>query len=111
MRPENLKLGAGQPFAGEVQLVEPLGNQHVVWLHCAGATVSAVLPGQPEVEDGAKVCFGFDATKTLVRRRWRATGGLRPQNTLDLDFAFSAASRSSRPLAWPSTTANRSAFR
>ena len=65
VRPENLKLGAGQPFAGEVQLVEPLGNQHVVWLHCAGATVSAVLPGQPEVEDGAKVCFGFDATKTL----------------------------------------------
>ena len=65
VRPENVRLGAGQPFAAEIQLVEPLGNQHVVWMNCAGATVSAVLPGQPEVEDGAKVSFGFDAAKTL----------------------------------------------
>ena len=64
-RPENVRLGAGQPFAAEIQLVEPLGNQHVVWMNCAGTTVAAVLPGQPEVEDGARVAFGFDAAKTL----------------------------------------------
>jgi multiple sugar transport system ATP-binding protein len=65
VRPENVRLGANEPFAAEIQLVEPLGNQHVVWLSSAGTTVSAVLPGQPEVQDGAKVGFGFDAAKTL----------------------------------------------
>ena len=65
VRPENVKLGADQPFVGEVQLVEPLGNQHVVWMNCAGTTLSAVLPGQPEVEDRAQVRFGFDAAKTM----------------------------------------------
>jgi multiple sugar transport system ATP-binding protein len=65
VRPENVRLGTDQPFAAEIQLVEPLGNQHVVWLSSAGATVSAVLPGQPDVADGAKVSFGFDATKTM----------------------------------------------
>jgi multiple sugar transport system ATP-binding protein len=65
VRPENVRLGANEPFAAEIQLVEPLGNQHVVWLGSAGTTVSAVLPGQPEVADGAKVGFGFDAAKTL----------------------------------------------
>ncbi len=65
VRPENVRLGADQPFGGEIQLVEPLGNQHVVWLSCAGTTLSAVLPGQPEVEGSAKVGFGFDAAKTL----------------------------------------------
>jgi multiple sugar transport system ATP-binding protein len=65
VRPENVRLGAGQPFAAEVQLVEPLGNQHVVWMNCAGTSVSAVLPGQPEVAEGARVSFGFDAGRTL----------------------------------------------
>ena len=65
VRPENVGVGAGQPFAAEVQLVEPLGNQHVVWMGSAGTTVSAVLPGQPVVQDGAKVSFGFDAAKTM----------------------------------------------
>ena len=65
VRPENVRLGADQPYAAEIQLVEPLGNQHVVWLSSAGSTVSAVLPGQPAVEDGAKVSFGFDAAKTM----------------------------------------------
>jgi len=68
VRPENVYLGADQPFAATIQLVEPLGNQHVVWLGCAGETPStlcAVLPGQPEVADGAEVRFGFDAAKTL----------------------------------------------
>jgi multiple sugar transport system ATP-binding protein len=65
VRPENVRLGADQPFAAEIQLVEPLGNQHVVWMNSGGSTLSAVLPGQPEVEDGARVGFGFDAAKTM----------------------------------------------
>jgi multiple sugar transport system ATP-binding protein len=65
VRPENLRLGADQPFAAQIQLVEPLGNQHVVWMSGGGTTVSAVLPGQPEVADGAAVRFGFDVAKAL----------------------------------------------
>ncbi|MGM9483464.1 ABC transporter ATP-binding protein [Roseateles sp. NT4] len=65
VRPENVRLGADQPFAAEVQLVEPLGNQHVVWMNSGGTTLSAVLPGQPEVEDSARVSFGLDALKTM----------------------------------------------
>ncbi|MCE4537995.1 ABC transporter ATP-binding protein [Pelomonas sp. P7] len=65
VRPENVRLGSGQPFSADIQLIEPLGNQHVVWMNCAGTTVSAVLPGQPEVADGARVAFGFDAAKML----------------------------------------------
>ena len=65
VRPENVRLGADQPFSAEIQLVEPLGNQHVLWMSSGGSTLSAVLPGQPEVEDGAKVSFGFDVAKTM----------------------------------------------
>ncbi|RZL40557.1 MAG: ABC transporter ATP-binding protein [Rubrivivax sp.] len=65
VRPEHVRLGAGLPFAAEIQLVEPLGNQHVVWLSTGGVTVSAVLPGQPEVQDGTAVNFGFDAARTM----------------------------------------------
>ncbi|MGQ3053539.1 MAG: TOBE domain-containing protein [Roseateles sp.] len=65
IRPENVRVAAGEAFEAEVQLVEPQGNQHVVWLSCAGSTVSAVLPCQPEVQEGAKVRFGFDAGKTM----------------------------------------------
>ena len=65
VRPENVRVGAGEPFEAQVQLVEPLGNQHVVWLGRAGSTVSAVLPGQPEVREGGQVHFGLDAAKTL----------------------------------------------
>jgi multiple sugar transport system ATP-binding protein len=65
VRPENVRLGAGQPFAAEIQLVEPLGNQHVVWMNCGGATVSAVLPGQPAVSEGMRASLGFDAARTL----------------------------------------------
>ncbi|MBI3347159.1 MAG: ABC transporter ATP-binding protein, partial [Burkholderiales bacterium] len=65
VRPENVRVDAGEAFEAVVQLVEPLGNQHVVWLSCAGSTLSAVLPGQPEVQEGAKVRLGFDAGKTM----------------------------------------------
>ncbi|MFG6442046.1 ABC transporter ATP-binding protein [Roseateles sp. LKC17W] len=65
VRPEHVKLGAEQPFAAQIQLIEPLGNQHVVWMNSAGCSVSAVLQGQPEVADGASVRFGFDAAKAL----------------------------------------------
>lgn len=65
IRPENVRVGPGEAWPATVQLVEPLGNQHVVWMNCGGVTVSAVLPGQPEVQEGAQVQVGLDAAKTL----------------------------------------------
>ncbi len=65
IRPEHVRVGADQSVAAELQLVEPLGSQHVLWMSVAGTTVSAVLPGQPEVADGESLNFGFDASKLL----------------------------------------------
>jgi multiple sugar transport system ATP-binding protein len=65
VRPENIRLGAEQPFAADIQLVEPLGNQHVIWMGSGGLSVSAVLPGQPQVAEGTAVRYGFDAGRAL----------------------------------------------
>jgi multiple sugar transport system ATP-binding protein len=65
VRPEQVRLGADQPFEAQVQLVEPLGNQHVVWLASGALSVSAVLPGQPEVSDGQTVRFGWEPRHEL----------------------------------------------
>ena len=65
VRPENVRVGPGEAWEATVQLVEPLGNQHVVWMSCGGVTLSAVLPGQPEVQEGARVRFGFEPSRTL----------------------------------------------
>jgi multiple sugar transport system ATP-binding protein len=65
VRPENLRVGPDEAWTGTVQLVEPLGNQHVVWLSGGGTSLSAVLPGQPAVQEGATVRFGFEPSCTL----------------------------------------------
>jgi multiple sugar transport system ATP-binding protein len=65
VRPEHVLIGAGQPFEGQVQLVEPLGNQHLLWIEAGGQTVCAVLPGQPELQLNERTRFGFDARKLL----------------------------------------------
>ena len=60
-----MRVGPAEAWEATVQLVEPLGNQHVVWMSSGGVTLSAVLPGQPEVQEGTRVRLGFDAGKTL----------------------------------------------
>ena len=65
IRPEHVRIGAGETFAAQLQLVEPLGNQHVLWMDACGTTISSVLPGQPEVHDGDALRFGFDTSKLL----------------------------------------------
>ena len=63
VRPEDVTLGAGQPFEGRVELIEPLGGQHLVWLRCGEQALCAVLPGQPTLAGGDSVQFGFDARR------------------------------------------------
>ncbi len=63
VRPEHVLLGEGQPWEARVQLVEPLGNQHLLWLGAAGQSLCVVQPGQPQHRVGEAVRFGFDAAK------------------------------------------------
>ncbi len=65
VRPENLRVGPDAALEADVQLVEPLGNQHVLWMNCGGTSLSAVLPGQPAVQEGQRLRFGLDGAKTL----------------------------------------------
>ncbi|WP_428505870.1 ABC transporter ATP-binding protein [Roseateles sp.] len=61
VRPEDVVLGAGQPFEGQVELIEPLGSQHLLWLRSGEHLICAVLPGQPALQAGDRQHFGFDA--------------------------------------------------
>ncbi|MCV2348685.1 ABC transporter ATP-binding protein [Paucibacter sp. Y2R2-4] len=63
VRPEDVLIGPDQPFAGVVDLVEPLGNQHLLWMSAGERTVCAVLPGQANLAAGDAVRFGFDAQR------------------------------------------------
>ncbi len=65
VRPEHVRLSADGPFSASVQLVEPLGNQHVIWMQCGGSPLSAVLPGQPEVQEGMTVRFDLSPEQRL----------------------------------------------
>ena len=65
VRPEHVHIGGGQAFSGRIQLIEPLGNQHLLWIDMDGQAVCALLPGQPERAEGAIVDFGFDPDRLL----------------------------------------------
>ncbi|WP_415660585.1 ABC transporter ATP-binding protein [Roseateles sp.] len=65
VRPEHVLIGDGQPFEGRIQLVEPLGNQHLLWIEAGGTLLCAVLPGQPQLALHDGVRFGFDAARQL----------------------------------------------
>ncbi|MEJ6007474.1 ABC transporter ATP-binding protein [Paucibacter sp. AS339] len=60
VRPEDVLIGAEQPFSGMVDLVEPLGNQHLLWMSAGEISLCAVLPGQAALTAGDAVRFGFD---------------------------------------------------
>lgn len=73
VRPEDVLIGADQPFNAQVDLVEPLGNQHLLWMSAGDRSLCAVLPGQASLAAGDAVRFGFDRQ----RLHWFDSQGLR----------------------------------
>ncbi|MDT9001567.1 ABC transporter ATP-binding protein [Paucibacter sp. APW11] len=63
VRPEDVLLGADQPFEGRVELIEPLGSQHLLWFRCGEHAFCAALHGQPGLAAGDALRFGFDAQR------------------------------------------------
>ncbi|MBQ0943406.1 ABC transporter ATP-binding protein [Ideonella sp. 4Y16] len=63
VRPEDLIVAPGQPLQGTVELVEPLGSQHLLWIAGAGRRWCALLPGPAQVGLGDGVRFGLPAQR------------------------------------------------
>jgi len=73
VRPEDVLLGDEQPFEALVELIEPLGGQHLLWLRSGEQLLCALLPGQPQRRAGDRQRFGFAAG----RLHWFDAQGLR----------------------------------
>jgi multiple sugar transport system ATP-binding protein len=65
VRPEHICLEQG-PLAGEVSLVEPMGNHQVVWLRCAGHTLAALDHDARSFAPGQRVHVGIDAARVSL---------------------------------------------
>ena len=65
IRPEHVHIGPEQAFEGQVQLVEPLGNQHLVWIARDEISICALQPGQASLIEGDTIRFGFDPAQRL----------------------------------------------
>jgi multiple sugar transport system ATP-binding protein len=63
VRPECIHLGAGGPWNGVVQLVEPMGNHQVVWLDRGGAVLAVLLHERAELRAGQELSFDLDRAR------------------------------------------------
>jgi multiple sugar transport system ATP-binding protein len=66
VRPEHIRIGEGEPLAGTVSLVEPMGNHQIVWIACAEHLISAVVHDTRIFTPGQPVAFGIDASRVSV---------------------------------------------
>ncbi|QJE02172.1 ABC transporter ATP-binding protein [Massilia forsythiae] len=70
VRPEHVTLAEGAPgagmLAGEVTLVEPMGNHQVVWLRCGGHVLSALVHDARRFAPGQGVAFRIDAARVSL---------------------------------------------
>ena len=66
VRPEHVHIGGGGALAGEVTLVEPMGNHQVVWLRCSGSTLSALVHDGSVHAPGEWVAFAIDAARVSL---------------------------------------------
>jgi multiple sugar transport system ATP-binding protein len=63
VRPEHVRPQADGDLLGTVQLVEPMGNHQVLWLACAGHTISAVVREPLAVQAGNSLRFSIDSQR------------------------------------------------
>lgn len=66
VRPEHVRIGAGGALAGEVTLVEPMGNHQVVWLRCGDSSLSALVHDGGAYVPGERVAFAIDAARVSL---------------------------------------------
>ena len=63
IRPEHVKINTAGAFAGQVTLVEPMGNQQVTWIEWGGHSLSCVSPEDPGLKSEEPVRFDLDLDK------------------------------------------------
>ena len=66
VRPEHVTIRADGPMTGEVTLVEPMGNHHVVWLRRGGATLASLVHEACRHAPGDRVAFAIDAARVSL---------------------------------------------
>jgi multiple sugar transport system ATP-binding protein len=66
VRPEHVAIRADGPMTGEVTLVEPMGNHHVVWLRCGAATLASLVHDACRHAPGDRVGFAIDAARVSL---------------------------------------------
>ncbi|MGB5560055.1 MAG: ABC transporter ATP-binding protein [Paracoccaceae bacterium] len=71
MRPEHVVVGDladGMPFraAIEVEIVEPMGSDTLVWTKVAGQDFRFRMDGQEDVHEGHKLMIGFDPARASL---------------------------------------------
>jgi multiple sugar transport system ATP-binding protein len=66
VRPEHVAIRADGPMTGEVTLVEPMGNHHVVWLRCGTATFASLVHDACCHVPGDRVAFAIDAARVSL---------------------------------------------
>ena len=66
VRPEHVDIRADGGLAGEVTLVEPMGNHQVVWLRCGKALLASLVHDARHWAPGDKVAFAIDAARVSL---------------------------------------------
>jgi multiple sugar transport system ATP-binding protein len=66
VRPEHIRIGDGEPLAGTVSLVEPMGNHQIVWIACGEHLVSSVVHDTRSFTPGQPLAFGIDASRVSL---------------------------------------------
>ena len=66
VRAEHVELRADGPLAGEVTLVETMGNHQVVWLRCGKAALAGLVHDARRFAPGDTAAFAIDATRVSL---------------------------------------------
>ncbi|MFL6636064.1 MAG: ABC transporter ATP-binding protein [Massilia sp.] len=66
VRPEHVEIRAGGELAGEVTLVEPMGNHQVVWMTCGQATLASLVHDARRFAPGERVAFSIDVARVSL---------------------------------------------
>ncbi len=63
IRPEHIRIHAQGQHAGTVQLVEPMGNHHVVWIACGALQLATVVHGALALQADDPVRWDIDGAR------------------------------------------------